>query len=95
MAGLFRPGLGPLFDGSSFEPPADEVRLSGQLARVAKAMRDGRWHTLDELVRQCGGTTASVSARLRDLRKARFGTHTIARQRVAGKPGLFQYRMTQ
>jgi hypothetical protein len=96
MSGLFRPNPGPLFfDGHTYDPPKDEARLGGQLARVAKAMRDGRWHTLEELVRQCGGTTASVSARLRDLRKARFGTHTVDRQRVAGNPGLFRYRMTQ
>jgi len=43
------------------------------------------------LAHWAGGSEASVSARLRDLRKAKFGAHTIERQRVSA--GLFRYRM--
>jgi hypothetical protein len=88
---LFHPPADRAVDGVTYEPAEDHVRLSGQLARVRQVMRDGEWHTLDYLVNHCGGTAASVSARLRDLRKPKYGSATITRQRVAG--GLFAYRM--
>ena len=81
------------FDGATYDPTQDEVRLSGQLQRVFGVMQDGGWHTLEELVRKCSGTTASVSARIRDLRKQRFGGHEIERQRV--QAGLWRYRLNE
>lgn len=81
------------FDGDSYEPELDFERLSTLLERVHATMRDGQWHTLAGLVRNCGGSEASVSARLRDLRKARHGYHDIRKRRVEGHPGLFEYRM--
>lgn len=81
------------FAGETFEPARDGKRLTGQLARVRYAMTDGRWRTLSQLVILCGGTTASISARLRDLRKPEFGSHIIDRQHVEN--GLFEYRMTR
>jgi hypothetical protein len=54
-------------------------------------MADGGWHTLDAIARGVGGTQASVSARLRDLRKKKYGSHEIQRVRVTG--GLFEYRL--
>lgn len=81
------------FDGATYDPVQDQARLSGQLSRVYDVMRDGGWHTLEELVRKCSGTTASVSARLRDLRKQRFGGHDVERQRV--QAGLWRYRLNR
>ena len=70
------------------------ARLSTQLQRVFAAMSDGQWHTLDELVSKAGGTTASISARLRDFRKPKFGSHTVERQRKGDpKVGVYQYRL--
>jgi hypothetical protein len=82
-----------LFDGATYEPEHDKARLTSQLARVRKFMSDERWHTLDEIVAFCGGTTASASARLRDLRKQRFGAFVILRQRVLPQRGLYAYKL--
>lgn len=84
----------PHFDGVSYEPEHDSERLSGLLGRVYHTLTSGQWYTLSALVEACGGSEAGVSARLRDLRKRRFGGHTIQRQRV-GDPsaGLWAYRL--
>ena len=80
------------FDGETYEPQHDQVRLNAQLQRVWTIMEDGNWHTLNELVEKAGpGTVASISARLRDFRKQRFGGHIVERQRLT--PGIFQYRL--
>jgi hypothetical protein len=78
-------------DGETYVPALDQERLTSQLERVKLLMQDGRWRTLGELQSIAGGTEASVSARLRDLRKSRHGSHTVNRRRVAG--GLFEYQL--
>lgn len=80
------------FDGPDIDP-TDVPRLATQLERVRAALSDGLWHTLDGLAREANCTTQSASARVRDLRKHRFGGHTIERQRVRGAPGVFVYRL--
>lgn len=82
----------PHFDGDTIEA-ADVPRLSGHLERVAKLMRDGRWRTLQEIAEHVECSEASASARLRDLRKPRFGGHRVDRRRHAGRPGLWSYRV--
>lgn len=79
------------FDGRTYSPQLDGPRLSGQLVRVREIMRDGQWRTLARLSALTGASEASVSARLRDLRKARFGRWTVDRRRVEG--GLHEYRV--
>lgn len=79
------------FDGATYDAAQDHARLAGQLKRVHASMADGRWHSLRELVTFCGGSEASVSARLRDLRKPKYGARTIERRHVTR--GLFLYRM--
>lgn len=81
----------PHFDGATYEPEHDQKRLSGQLFSVRILMGDGKWRTLREIQAIVGGSEAGVSARLRDLRKPRFGAYTIERRRVDG--GLYAYRM--
>lgn len=86
------PSLQPsLFDGPTFEPAKDGERLSAQMERVRSAMLGGAWRSLEELAALTGAPQASVSARLRDLRKARFGALTVERRRRG--PGLFEYRI--
>jgi hypothetical protein len=51
-----------------------------QLVKVFNAITDGNWHTLAALGKRVNAPTQSVSARLRDLRKAKFGSNTIERQ---------------
>lgn len=85
--------LSPHFDGATYEPARDEKRLSGQLERVREAMSDGAWWTLDRLTARVGGTTPAVSARIRDLRKPRFGAHKVERKSLGH--GLFAYRVVE
>jgi hypothetical protein len=80
-----------LFDGSTYDAARDEVRLSGQLQNVQQVLSDHRWHTLSEIAQRIGGSEAGISARIRDLRKERFGNHKIDRQHISH--GLWRYRM--
>lgn len=79
------------FDGETFDSERDSDRLQRQLAAVRRAVNDGRWWTLSELALAAGAPEASVSARLRDLRKPKFGHHIIEREYAGG--GLWRYRM--
>ena len=79
------------FDGETFDAERDGARLASQLERVKAAISDGQWWTLAALVARCGGTDASVSARLRDLRKPKFGGYDIQRRYLGD--GLWEYRM--
>jgi hypothetical protein len=81
------------FDGETYEPQHDQVRLNAQTQRVYDFIKDGEWHTLGEISEATGDPEASVSARLRDLRKARFGGFTVDRKRDPESPGLFLYRL--
>jgi hypothetical protein len=82
------------FDGATFDPELDRPRLTRLLARVYAYMRDGEWRTLPEIAEACGGTEASVSARLRDLRKIRFGAYTVERCRLHPPTrGIYAYRL--
>lgn len=78
------------FDGETVEAQ-DQARLAGQLGRVWALMQDGQWRTLGEIASACDCSEAAASARLRDLRKSRFGGYQVDRRRVAG--GLFEYRV--
>ena len=82
------------FNGATIEPTLDDARLGRQLAGVLAALRRGGWWTLAELATVAGGSEAGCSARLRDLRKPRFGAHTVERRR-RGDPtrGLHEYRL--
>jgi hypothetical protein len=82
------------FDGATFDAELDGKRLGSQLRAVFALMRDGRWRTLEEICDEtCYHSTAAISARLRDLRKARFGEHMVERRRGAIE-GSWQYRLT-
>ena len=78
------------FDGETYDPIDDYDRLGKQMQRMIALMMDGDWYTLRMLADLVGGSEAGVSARIRDLRKRRFGCQTIERKRRAG--GLYVYR---
>ena len=90
LTGLL-PLFAPEFDGATYEPDRDGNRLRAQFNRVKTALSDGQWWTLKELSSVTGAPEASISARLRDLRKQKFGGHVIERRYVC--IGLFQYRL--
>lgn len=82
------------FGGETYSHENDHERLSGQLQRVYDLMRDGVWRTLSEIQEKAGGSEAAVSARLRDLRKKRFGSLTVERRhRGEPKSGLWEYQV--
>lgn len=78
-------------DGETFERTRDDRRLDTLAARVHAFMSDGQWHTLAEIRAACGGTEASCSARVRDLRKKKFGGWHVSHSHC-GK-GLWKYRL--
>lgn len=84
-------GFAHSFDGETYEPARDETRLNVQLRAVRDLMADGKWRTLERIATATGHPEASVSARLRDLRKPRFGGHTVERRYVGD--GLWEYRL--
>lgn len=100
---LFRPVVGPhgvnyeaaRFDGDAgIEDLADHERLARQLDKVEHVMIDGRWRTLSELSKLIDAPTPSISARLRDLRKPRFGGYDVQRrQRTMAAKGTYEYRV--
>lgn len=79
------------FDGGTFNQARDGVRLTGQWLRVTQCMQDGQWRSLRDISSVTGDPEASVSARLRDLRKEKFGSQTVERKYI--DKGLFEYRV--
>jgi hypothetical protein len=93
---LFSPNETPQFFGESFSRAQDGVRLGSQQAQVEAIMADGFWRTLPnictELRRRHPGSKhgeASISARLRDMRRRGW---RVERERTRPGSGLYQYR---
>ena len=78
-------------DGATYDLTRDYERLNCQQARVFAAMADGIWRSFDEIAIVTGDPPPSISARLRDLRKMRFGGHTVNRRYEGG--GLWVYQV--
>ena len=78
-------------DGETYDRPRDQVRLNAQQQRVFDVMKDGKWRTIIAIGYVTRDPQASISARLRDLRKPKFGGHIVERKYIAD--GLWQYRM--
>lgn len=83
-----------MFDGDTYQPELDIDRLKSQLDRVRWLMEDGEWRTLAQIQGIIGGSESGISARLRDLRKEKFGSYIVNR-RHRGEPsfGLFEYQL--
>jgi hypothetical protein len=76
--------------GETFSPERDGARLGAQYLRVRDLMRDGVWRTLEGISAATGDPQASISARLRDMRRNGF---TVERRYIAN--GLWEYRMVK
>lgn len=80
------------FDGRTIGADPDAPRRLGrQLAAVSEAMADGGWWTVAALKERCGGSDSSVTARIRDLRKDRFGGWNVEREHRGN--GVWVYRL--
>lgn len=73
--------------------PADRSRIALQRRAVFAVMSLGGWWTLALLAERTGYPEASVSARIRDFRKAHFGGHTVSRKRAFPGSGTWLYRL--
>lgn len=82
--------LGDRF-GETFDRKRDGKRLNAQAQAVFSYMSHGEWRTLADIAAATGHPEASVSARLRDLRRKEFGGYTVERKYIAS--GLWQYRL--
>jgi predicted transcriptional regulator len=84
----------PDFSGPDYVPDLDKARLTGQIERIFNCMKDGNWRSLQEIESITDDGQASVSAQMRNLRKNKFGEHTVLkRRRGAEKSGLFEYQL--
>lgn len=79
------------FDGETVEP-LDAVAFGDQLFAVWRIMIDGHWHNTHDIARRLDVSSESVGARLRDLRKAKFGSYNIERRRIDGTR-TFEFRL--
>lgn len=83
----------PDFDGVTYDPQLDYLRLNKQSREVFCVMEDGKWRSLSDIAALTGHPEASISARLRDFRKSKFGGHEVQRHR--DDFGLFHYRLVK
>jgi hypothetical protein len=82
---------GPQYDGETYVPERDFKRLDAQRLRVFELMKDGLPRTLDQISEKTGDPAPSVSARLRDFRKLKFGAHIVDREYLGN--GLYTYQL--
>jgi hypothetical protein len=88
-----KPGS-PRFDGATYSPEHDDLRLGAQIKRIFNLMKDGHYRTLDEISVLTNDPHASISAQLRHLRKPRFGSHEVhKRPRGDRNRGLYEYKL--
>lgn len=80
-------------DGATYDAARDYAALNAQMGRVFHEMKDGAWHTLRELAILTDDSEASISARLRDLRKEKFGAWTVERKCEPGR--VWWYRLSR
>ena len=84
-----------MFRGETYSPVVDGVRLKGQLGDVFSLMKDREWRTLREISNRTGHPEASISARLRDIRKENvFKNYTMAARRKENG-GTWEVRVTR
>ncbi len=63
--------------------------------RIWEIMKDGKWRTLPDLERALGHRymVTSISARLRDFRKAKHGSYVVESRPRVGQPHTYEYRL--
>ena len=80
-------------DGKTYAAPHDLFRLNAQAHRVYEFMFARDWVSLQEISRVTGDPEASISARLRDLRKPKFGAFIVNRRRRT--QGTWEYQLLE
>lgn len=77
--------------GPAYDPRLDKARLQRQHERIRDLMRDGAWRTLGEIAALTRDPESSISAQLRHLRKPRYGSWRVEKQRRS--QGTWEYRL--
>lgn len=85
----------PTPGGVTYVQEIDGIRLNRQQQVVYTLMADGEWRTLREIADVTGFPEASVSARLRDFRKAPLNREVERRRRGGATSGTWEYAITQ
>ncbi len=80
-----------LFDGRTFDPARDGKRLTRQLDMVKQILRDKKPRTLNEIREEIWLHYGVRAARLRDLRKPKFGAAEVKSGRRTD--GVWEYWM--
>lgn len=80
-------------DGGTFDPELDTARLNAQMKRVYGVMKDEGWYSLSDISDITGDNYQSISARIRDFRKEKFGSHIVNRKRSKRSAGLWFYQL--
>lgn len=65
--------------------------FNAQARRVWNATVNRGWFTLDRIAAETYDPVQSISARLRDFRKEKFGSHTVERRAI--DRSVFEYRV--
>lgn len=79
--------------GGTYSHEHDFERLNTQMGLVWRVVCDGGWYRLYEISLATNQPEASVSARLRDLRKKRFGGYLVDCERVHPDSAICRYRV--
>jgi|2_EtaG_2_1085320.scaffolds.fasta_scaffold28548_1 hypothetical protein len=82
-------------DGATYDDGFDRDRLNKQARAIYDCMANGTWWTLSGLRHFTGHPEASISARIRDLRKQRFGGFRVERRRQREGGGIWEYRLAE
>ena len=92
---MYRGIVPPSFDGQTYDPQSDAARLTAQQVRIRALMLDAQWRTPEEVSQALGlRLTSGTTARIRDLRKTRWGGFNVERRhRGDPKDGLWEYRV--
>ena len=75
-------------------PELDKVGSAARISRpqiLFNLMKGGEWFTLQQLTELVGGSESGVSAAVRRFRRARYGGHTVNKQKIS--KNLFQYQL--
>lgn len=83
----------PDFDGTTYDHDRDHDRLTSELATVRDRMLASAWLTLAQISAATGYPEASISARLRDLRKPKFGGFDVQRRHLGN--GVWAYHVSR
>jgi len=73
----------------------DKPRLNTQREDVRRLMLDGEFRTLADIEAATGHPQASISARLRDLRRPEYGGYTVNRIHKAEACGTWYYQVIE